>query len=189
MKVLSGSVDPVMRVGRTSKHFEEVVFNTLRKVRGDGSSDRRLRLQPRRILNDVLDVDQVEEREGRVRFDLDKDIDVAVRTIIVARMRAENGELRDALAFNGVRVLPYRSDDLVTCHGMAWSKTKPVYQLFRGLAMPEPRVELADQLFGGLRDHGARREDGFRAGRVERVIVLRRDHAADDDHDVLAAVL
>src|SRR6185436_13360316 len=66
---------------------------------------------------------------------------------------------------------------------------RPAYHLLRRLAMPEPGIQLADQLLGGFRDHRARREDGFGAGRIERVVILRRHHAADDDHDVLAAVL
>src|SRR4051794_26938094 len=54
--------------------------------------------------------------------------------------------------------------------------------LLRRLAVAEPGVELVDQFFGGVRDHGARREDRFGAGLVERLIILRRHHAADDDH-------
>ena len=54
---------------------------------------------------------------------------------------------------------------------------------------PEPRVELVDQLFGGIRDHRAGREDRLGAGLVQRVVILRRHHAADHDHDVVAAVL
>src|SRR5437764_10123572 len=62
-------------------------------------------------------------------------------------------------------------------------------ELFRRLAMAEPRIELVDQLFGGVGDHGAGREDRFRARLVQRLVVLRRHHAADDDHDILAALL
>src|SRR5450755_4040469 len=60
--------------------------------------------------------------------------------------------------------------------------------LFRRLAMAEPRVELVDQFLGGVRDHGAGREDRLGAGLVQRVVILRGHHAADDDHDVLAAL-
>ena len=42
---------------------------------------------------------------------------------------------------------------------------------------------------GRLGDHRAGAEDAHRAGLVERVVVLRRDHAADDDQDVLATEL
>src|SRR6185437_13575899 len=62
-------------------------------------------------------------------------------------------------------------------------------QLLRRLAMPEPRVQLVDQLLGGVGDHGAGRIDRLGAGLVQRVVILRRHHAADDDHDILAALL
>src|SRR3954467_3043166 len=62
-------------------------------------------------------------------------------------------------------------------------------RLFCRLAMPEPRVQLADELFGRVGDYGAGREVRFRTGRVERVVILRRHHAADDDHDVVATLL
>ena len=55
--------------------------------------------------------------------------------------------------------------------------------------MPEPPVELAEQRLGRFRDHGAGREDRLGAGALERVVVLRRHHAADHDHDVVAALL
>src|SRR4051812_23497510 len=56
-----------------------------------------------------------------------------------------------------------------------------------GASVPEGRVELLEQADGGLADHRAGREDRRCAGFRERVEVLRRDHAADHDHDVLAA--
>src|SRR4249919_11461 len=59
----------------------------------------------------------------------------------------------------------------------------------RGLfAMPESLVELFQQFFRSLGDHRARRKDRFRAGLHERVIILRRHDAADDDHDIVAAL-
>src|SRR5215469_9560110 len=58
--------------------------------------------------------------------------------------------------------------------------------LLRRLAMAESRIELPDQFLGGIRNHRARREDRLCTGRVESVIVLRRHHAAEDDHDVFA---
>jgi hypothetical protein len=51
---------------------------------GGGAPDGCLRLQAGRVLDDLLDVDQVEQRERGFRFDLDEDIDVAVRAIVVA---------------------------------------------------------------------------------------------------------
>ena len=49
--------------------------------------------------------------------------------------------------------------------------------------------ELFEELGGGVGDDGAGREDRRRAGRAQLVEVLRRDHAADDDQDVVAAEL
>src|ERR1700730_3226170 len=65
-----------------------------------------------------------------------------------------------------------------------WSKSA----LLRRLAMPEPRIELVDQLFGGIRNHRARRKNRLGTGLVERLVILRRHHAADNDHDVVAAL-
>src|SRR5262245_50122373 len=71
-----------------------------------------------------------------------------------------------------------------------WGGAAAGGELLRRLAaVAESGVELADQLFGGIGYHGARREDRFRAGLVEGVIILRRHHATNNDHDVLAAVL
>src|SRR5437660_7915828 len=71
-----------------------------------------------------------------------------------------------------------------------WRAAPPeAAKLFRRLAMAEPRVELVDQLLGGVGNDRARREDCLGAGLEQRIIILRRHHAADDDHDVLAAVL
>src|SRR5581483_875926 len=64
-----------------------------------------------------------------------------------------------------------------------------VTELLRRLAMAEPGVELADQFFSRFRDHGARRIDCLCTGFIERVVILRRHHAANDDHDVFAALL
>src|SRR6266404_9090677 len=46
--------------------------------------------------------------------------------------------------------------------------------LFRRFAMTEPRIELVDQLFGGVGNHGAGREDRFGAGLIQRVVILWR---------------
>src|SRR5580704_15024829 len=46
-----------------------------------------------------------------------------------------------------------------------------------------------DEVIRGVGDDGARAEYGCRAGRAQFVVVLRRDHAADDDHDVRPASL
>ena len=54
--------------------------------------------------------------------------------------------------------------------------------------IPQPPVELVQESYGGVGDHRAGREDRRRAGFVERVVVLRRDDAADHDHDVVAAL-
>src|SRR6185437_14187613 len=68
-----------------------------------------------------------------------------------------------------------------------WRKQSPLNKsrarLFRCLAVPQPRIQLVDQFFGGVGDHGARRVDRLSAGLVERVVILRRHYAADDDHD------
>ena len=62
--------------------------------------------------------------------------------------------------------------------------------LFRGRPrVPKPAVERAEKLFGGFGDHGPGREDRLRAGGFQRLIVLRRHDAADNDHNVRAAVL
>src|SRR5205823_3462831 len=58
--------------------------------------------------------------------------------------------------------------------------------LRRGAAVAKALVELAQQLRGGLGDHGAGRKDRLGARRFERVVVLWRYHAADHDHDVIA---
>src|SRR6185295_17132112 len=74
--------------------------------------------------------------------------------------------------------------------GRSSGRCRPGGALLRRLtAVPEPGVELVDQLLGRIRDHSAGREDRLGAGLVQRLIILRRHHAADDDHDVLAAVL
>src|SRR5580704_5661107 len=55
--------------------------------------------------------------------------------------------------------------------------------------VPEAAVELAHQLLGGFGDHGAGREDRRGARLAHRLVILRRDDAADHDHDVGAALL
>src|SRR3954470_4532097 len=62
--------------------------------------------------------------------------------------------------------------------------------LLRGRPRPvsEPLVQLGDELLRRLGDDGSGREDGGGAGGVERLEILRRHDAADDDHDVVAAV-
>src|SRR5262245_35835279 len=56
-------------------------------------------------------------------------------------------------------------------------------------AMSEPGIELADQFLGCLGDHRSWREDRFRPRFGERVVVLRRNHAADNNHNIVAALL
>src|SRR5215471_15980391 len=58
----------------------------------------------------------------------------------------------------------------------------------RRLFMAEPLFQRLEQLLGRFRDHRAGREDRLGAGLVERVVILRRHHAADHDHDVVAAL-
>src|SRR4051794_18831803 len=60
----------------------------------------------------------------------------------------------------------------------------------RGRPRPvsEPLVQLGDELLRRLGNDRAGREDGGGAGRIERLEVLRRHDAADDDHDVVAGV-
>ena len=53
---------------------------------------------------------------------------------------------------------------------------------------PSRRLSVSSSSLGGLRDHRARREDRFGARGLERLVVLRRDHAADHHHDVAATV-
>ncbi len=55
--------------------------------------------------------------------------------------------------------------------------------------MAETAVERGEERLGGFGDHRAGREDGLGAGLLERVIILRRHHAADHDHDVGTAKL
>src|SRR5258708_36944445 len=51
------------RVGCTSKHFDDVVRNSLREPGWQGPPHSSLRLQPRCVLDNVLNVNQVEKRE------------------------------------------------------------------------------------------------------------------------------
>src|SRR3977135_2175628 len=53
--------------------------------------------------------------------------------------------------------------------------------LLRRLAVSQPRVELVDQLFRGIGDHGAGREDCLGAGLVEFVVIFRRHSYPHDD--------
>jgi transposase len=57
------------------------------------------------------------------------------------------------------------------------------------LLVSQPLIELVEQRLGRLRDHGARGKDRLGAGTLELVVVLRRHHASDHDHDVVAALL
>ena len=58
-------------------------------------------------------------------------------------------------------------------------------RLFRGLhLMPQLGRKLHQQVCRRLRDHGAGRENGPGPGGMERIVVLRRHDAANDDHDV-----
>ena len=50
--------------------------------------------------------------------------------------------------------------------------------------MAEALAERLDEVGRRLCDHCAGREDRLRAGALERVVILRRDDAADHDHDV-----
>src|SRR3984957_8205006 len=61
--------------------------------------------------------------------------------------------------------------------------------LLRRLAVPQSCIQLVDEFFGGVGNDGGRREDRFGAGFIEFVVILRRHDAADDDHDVLTALL
>src|SRR6266576_5981993 len=61
--------------------------------------------------------------------------------------------------------------------------------LGRLLSVTQALVELVEQGLGRVRDDGTRREDRLGAGALELVIVLRRHHTPDDNHDVLAALL
>ena len=47
-------------------------------------------------------------------------------------------------------------------------------------------LEVVEQVDDCIGDHRARREDRRGAGGAQLVEVLRRDHATDDDHDVVA---
>ena len=58
-----------------------------------------------------------------------------------------------------------------------------------GGAQARSRSSRSSDLGGRLRDVGAGAEDRGDAGLAELVVVLRRDHAADDHEDVVAALL
>src|SRR5262249_53307855 len=77
----------------------------------------------------------------------------------------------------------------LSCPAKAGASATRSEALLRGLAVAETDVELVDQLFGGIRNDRAWREDRLGAGLVQRVVVLRRHYAADNDHDVVAALL
>ena len=169
MLLIASAIWPIRfaRVGRTLKHFDDIVRNSFCEPDWKGSSHRSLRLQSRGILNNVLNVDQVEKRERGIWLDLDKYVDVAVRTIVAPDTGAKNGKLGNTLRPYGVSVLQYCCNDLFARH---WPGrilgSASIYQLLRRLAMPQPRIELVDQLLCGVRDHGARREDRLGAGRI-----------------------
>src|SRR6516165_4222679 len=61
--------------------------------------------------------------------------------------------------------------------------------LRRLLPVSQPLIELVEQRLGRFRDHGARGKDRLGAGTLEFVVVLRRHHAPDHDHDVVAPLL
>jgi len=48
---------------------------------------------------------------------------------------------------------------------------------------------LRSKILAGVRDHRTGREDRLGARFLQRIIILRRNHAADHDHDVAAAFL
>src|SRR5262245_58348645 len=60
--------------------------------------------------------------------------------------------------------------------------------LLRGLWRFGIRAELLHEIDGRVGDGRARAEDGLGARRMKLGIVLRRDHAADDNHNVAAAL-
>src|SRR5258708_831746 len=68
--------------GCTSEHFDDIVRDSLREPTWNRAAHGGLSLQSRRVLNDVFDTDKVEERERYIRLDIDKHIDVAVRSIV-----------------------------------------------------------------------------------------------------------
>src|SRR3954464_3744474 len=69
------------------------------------------------------------------------------------------------------------------------SQSSAVPQLLRGLAVAQPCIELVDELFGSIGDHRPRREDRLGASLVQCIVILWRHHTANDDHDVVAALL
>src|ERR1041384_5301757 len=83
-------------VGCTSEHFDNVIRDSLGKSQRKRSTHGRLRRPPRGILNDMLAPDEVEKRERGIAFNLDKNVDVAVRTVVAAHARTEDGKPRHA---------------------------------------------------------------------------------------------
>src|SRR6478735_12156113 len=55
-------------------------------------------------------------------------------------------------------------------------------------AVPKTLVETLEKLFGGFCDHGAWWENRFSTGLHQRVVILRRHHATNHNHDVVAAL-
>ena len=63
------------------------------------------------------------------------------------------------------------------------------HPLLRSLRVPQRVVQLSQQTFCRLADHRSGREDRGRPRGVERIEIVRRDDAADDDHDIVAPKL
>src|SRR2546429_5726144 len=63
-----------------------------------------------------------------------------------------------------------------------------VVSLRRFALVPEPAIELFDELDGRPGDHRARRKDRLGAGGPQCLVILQRDDAPDHDHDVAAAL-
>src|SRR6185437_13665495 len=89
------------RVGGTSEHLDEVVRNSRRKSWLDRTTHLGLGVNPGRIADDMLNADEVEQRELCAVVDLDQHVEIAVFTRVTTRSRSEDRKLRHTLGLEG----------------------------------------------------------------------------------------
>ena len=87
------------------------------------------------IFDDVLNSNDVQQRDGAARVAFDKDVNVAFRTHLVSRRRAEQVKLGRALGPDSVGVLADAGNDFVSVHTVSIADLSPYLRL-RGNARP-----------------------------------------------------
>src|SRR5215216_2873782 len=102
--------------GGTSEHLDDVVVDPFGHYRINRTAHCCLSFESCRVLDDVLNPNEVEERELRIRIDLDQHIKVAIRPCIAARTRAENRELAHTLGAQRRGGQANLGNDLVAGH-------------------------------------------------------------------------